>query len=86
MGAVMRRSESRIFLYRRRGLPEEETTAPGLQKPAFREPHLSGQPGPDIAQAMYGRRPKNSKYRLQGYVSRVDHRLGAVFAHLVEHL
>ena len=45
MGAVMRRSESRIFLFRRRGLPEEETTAPGLQKPAFREPHLSGQPG-----------------------------------------
>ena len=33
------------FLFRRRGLAAQETTAPDLQKPAFREPHLSGQPG-----------------------------------------
>ena len=34
--------QSTAFLFRRRELPEEETTAPDLQKPAFREPHLSG--------------------------------------------
>jgi len=51
MGAVMRRSERPVrceaphFLFRRRGLAAQETTAPDLQKPAFREPHLSGQPG-----------------------------------------
>ncbi len=33
------------FLFRRRGLAAQETTAPDLQKPAFRKPHLSGQPG-----------------------------------------
>jgi len=33
------------FLFRRRGLAAQETTAPDLQKPAFREPHLSEQPG-----------------------------------------
>jgi len=32
------------FLFRRRGLAAQETTAPDLQKPAFRKPHLSGQP------------------------------------------
>ncbi len=51
MEAVMRRSERPVrckaphFLFRRRGLAAQETTAPDLQKPAFREPHLSGQPG-----------------------------------------
>ncbi len=58
----------------------------GIAKANAPKPHLSGQPGPDIAQAMYGRRPKISKNSLQGYVSRVYHRLGAVFTHLVEHL
>jgi len=30
---------------RRRGLAAQETTAPAFGKPAFPEPHLSGQPG-----------------------------------------
>ncbi len=33
------------FLCRWRGLAEQETTAPALQKPALPGPHLSGQPG-----------------------------------------
>ncbi len=52
MGAVMRRRGARAFSRGRRltaGSPTHRGGAGGAEMPVRPKPHLSGQPGPDIA-------------------------------------
>ncbi len=57
MGAVMRRSGCRVFCACEQAPRHRGDIAASYTKTGSHKPHLSGQPGPDIAQAMYGRRP-----------------------------